>query len=88
MNACSRCRSYAINYHLHGRDWDSTDADLCDVCYWRKRAEAALTPPEGYVLVPVEPTDRMIGEGILAYDGKCESSYTAMLAARPEVKGD
>jgi len=45
--SCSRCRSYAINYHLHGRDWDSSDADLCDVCYWRKRAEAALTPPEG-----------------------------------------
>lgn len=44
----------------------------------------ALTPPEGFVLVPVEPTDRMIGEGILAYNGKCESSYRAMLAARPE----
>lgn len=47
---------------------------------------AALTPAEGYVLVPVEPTDRMIGEGILAYDGKCESTYAAMIAARPEVK--
>lgn len=48
---------------------------------------AALTPPEGYVLVPVEPTGRMIDAGILAYDGKCESSYVAMLAARPEVTG-
>ncbi|WP_256643694.1 hypothetical protein [Stenotrophomonas sp. 9(2022)] len=47
----------------------------------------ALTPPEGYVLVPMEPTDRMIGEGIWAYDGNCESSYRAMLAARPEVPG-
>ena len=46
MKACLQCGSYAINYHLHGRDWDSEDADLCDVCYWRKRAEAALTPPE------------------------------------------
>jgi hypothetical protein len=44
-------------------------------------------PPEGYVLVPVEPTGRMIDAGILAYDGKCESSYVAMLAARPEVTG-
>lgn len=48
---------------------------------------AALTPPDGYVLVPVEPTGRMIDAGILAYDGKCESSYVAMLAARPEVTG-
>jgi len=30
------CGSYAINDHLHGRD--GTDQDLCDVCYWRKRA--------------------------------------------------
>ena len=30
------CGSHAINPHLHGRD--DTDLDLCDVCYWRKRA--------------------------------------------------
>jgi hypothetical protein len=30
------CGSYAINDYLHGRD--GTDSDLCDVCYWRKRA--------------------------------------------------
>lgn len=48
---------------------------------------AALTPPEGYVLVPVAPTLEMVVAGVaLAYDGKCESIYTAMLAARPEVK--
>jgi hypothetical protein len=34
---CNRCRSYAINHSQHGRD--GSDADLCDVCYWRKRAE-------------------------------------------------
>jgi ribosome-binding protein aMBF1 (putative translation factor) len=34
---CSRCGSYAINPHHHGRD--QADLDLCDVCYWRKRAE-------------------------------------------------
>jgi len=39
MTSCERCRSYAINPHLHGRD--DSDKDLCDVCYWRKRAEAA-----------------------------------------------
>lgn len=39
MQQCTRCDSYAINPRLHGRD--GGDADLCDVCYWRKRAEAS-----------------------------------------------
>lgn len=39
--------------------------------------------PEGWKLVPVEPTPEMIGKGIIAYDGKCESAYRAMLAAAP-----
>ena len=43
MNQCIRCRSYAINHHSHGRD--GSDKDLCDVCYWRKRAEAVLSAP-------------------------------------------
>lgn len=34
---CTRCGSHAINHHLHGRD--GSDGELCDVCYWRKRAE-------------------------------------------------
>ena len=37
---CERCGSAAINPHLHGRD--KIDLDLCDVCYWRKRAEYFL----------------------------------------------
>jgi len=36
---CKRCYSHAINHHCHGRD--GSDKDLCDVCFWRKRAEAA-----------------------------------------------
>ena len=36
---CSLCRSQAINPQLHGRD--NTNLDLCDVCYWRKRADSA-----------------------------------------------
>jgi hypothetical protein len=31
------CASHAINPHRHGRKPD-VDLDLCDVCYWRKRA--------------------------------------------------
>ncbi|AYZ71298.1 hypothetical protein [Stenotrophomonas maltophilia] len=48
---------------------------------------AALTPPEGYVLVPVEPTDDML---LAAYradttKGPVTRRWFAMLAARPEV---
>lgn len=35
MKQCE-CGSHAINHNLHGRD--GSDPDLCDVCYWRKRA--------------------------------------------------
>lgn len=48
---------------------------------------AALTRPEGYVLVPVEPTEAMVEAG---NEAESESKfafeiYDAMLAARPEV---
>lgn len=39
---CIKCSSYAINHHLHGRD--GTDPDLCDVCFWRKRAQQPAQP--------------------------------------------
>lgn len=42
MNNCKRCRSYAINPGHYGREAD-VDLDLCDVCYWRKRAETPAT---------------------------------------------
>lgn len=48
---------------------------------------AALTPPEGYVLVPVEPTREMI-DAYVAVDARFNSArrdWAAMLAARPEV---
>ncbi|MHC2115379.1 hypothetical protein ACYPJF_07730 [Stenotrophomonas geniculata] len=66
---------------------------------------AALTPPEGdmgnpisvpdgFVLVPVEPTEAMVHAGLNApFRGHPETGgpslpdmWTAMLAARPEVK--
>lgn len=44
MTKCESCGSYAINHHAHGRD--GSDGHLCDVCYWRMRAEqpVALEP--------------------------------------------
>ncbi len=36
---CRCCQSHAINPEHHGRV-AGVDLDLCDVCYWRKRAGA------------------------------------------------
>ena len=38
---CSECGSFAINHQCHGRD--GSDGHLCDVCYWRTRAERLQT---------------------------------------------
>ena len=38
MKKCKVCGSYAINPHCHGRE-EGVDLDLCDVCYWIKRAQ-------------------------------------------------
>lgn len=49
---------------------------------------AALTPPEGYVLVPVKPTSAMIDAPLVmdspTNDGT-RRTWSYMLAARPEV---
>ena len=45
---------------------------------------AALTPPQGYVLVPVQPTPEMMRAGNWRMNHI--DQYKAMLAARPEVK--
>lgn len=58
---CKRCFSYAINPHMHGRD--RTDLDLCDVCYWRKRAEKV--PLLMDVVNAAEETCRVYGEDVL-----------------------
>lgn len=52
---------------------------------------AALTPPEGFVLVPLEPTRNMVmaackDHGFPGGDsGTYVRGYRSMLAARPEV---
>lgn len=48
----------------------------------------ALTPPDGYVLVPVEPTEEMLKVGYSWMMGRIvmRSLYDELLAARPEVK--
>lgn len=61
-----------------GRTYNVTQAPLRAII-------AALTPPEGYVLVPVEPTEAMIAEawkyGFADDAPDPVYSYRAMLAA-------
>lgn len=51
---CKMCGSHAINPHMHHRD--GSDLDLCDVCYWRVRAQAKALCPGDY---------HMDGDGIV-----------------------
>ena len=79
MSKCEICGSYAINHHCHGRD--GADGDLCDVCYWRKRAEQKpLT--DGWKLVPVEPTREMMQAWVTEVTQK--NAWAAMIAAAPQ----
>ena len=55
------CGSHAINPGHHGRT-EGADLDLCDVCYWRKRAESATWPKPRPI--SEAPTD---GTSVLAH---------------------
>ena len=46
------CGSYAINDGLNGRA-PGVDLDLCDVCYWRRRAQS----PYAHAAIPVPTKD-------------------------------
>lgn len=48
---------------------------------------AALTPPEGYVLVPAEPTPAMSAAGLCVSEAEHDPAgvYRAMIVARPEL---
>ena len=50
MEKCRLCSSYAINPGHDGREeyGKDVDLDLCNVCYWRTRAEAALAERAHY----------------------------------------
>ena len=54
VRRCTRCRSGAINPSDHGRT-EGADLDLCDVCYWRKRA------PEPKPIIEYTGDDPVLG---------------------------
>lgn len=71
-------------YHVGvGGDLEADDQALIQALI------AALTPPEGFVLVPVEPTVAMEDAGDVASTwltlDETKRVWAAMLAARPEV---
>ena len=54
MSRCKQCGSFAINPSAHGRA-DGVDLDLCDVCYWRKRAQDNLQDAQRYRKLRAQP---------------------------------
>lgn len=71
---CKICNSHAINHDKHGRD--GSDPDLCDVCYWRKRAA---------VFRPISPSFAMFRVGDLvskpkgySFDGNVRSVFQTL----------
>lgn len=59
---------------------------LVDSCNSRRLRKASpASAPEGYVLVPVEPTEEMLQAGRMQYEkwGSVHAGYKAMLAAAP-----
>ena len=80
MKECNRCGSYAVNPGRSGRD-ETSDLDLCDVCYWRKRAEqAAEIEREACAAIAAKAGDDLdaSGEGLLP----CEAAYRVESAIR------
>ena len=49
-----------------------------------KEAISKMETPNGYVLVPVEPTEKMINAGDVLWDHHCTSIYEAMIHAAQE----
>lgn len=79
MNPCP-CGSYAINPHLHGRD-PSVDRDVCDVCYWRKRAEVFRGFfGEPIVILPVAELDELKAKVDDAPNPKALQKFCTMVA--------
>lgn len=70
---CTECECEGIS-SCPGYESDTVEA-------WNTRA--ALTPPEDYLLVPVEPTEEMWAA--TDYDYRARGIWALMAAARPEV---
>ena len=77
---CIECGSYAINHHCHGRD--GSDGELCDVCYWRKRADE-LDKPTMLVIQENKDLKHRCDELLAALEG-----LLADMRLRARLEGD
>lgn len=75
------------------QDWQREAQDNPHVETAMKQAQAAVQAylaameAEGFVMVPVEPTSKQLGEGHGVLHHQCPLvTYSAMLAARPQPK--
>lgn len=75
---CIECGSFAINHNCHGRD--ESDGELCDVCYWRKRAGEL----GGFKL----PCDVLVKPGMILRKGVSVSTLLLCLRNRESYERD
>lgn len=78
----------ATEFNAEGRElFERGEAVVITTASALNALRAALTRPEGYVLVPVEPTEAMVDAAREAYMpfGDMETAISAAIAARPEV---
>lgn len=75
---CIGCGSFAINHNCHGRD--GSDGELCDVCYWRKRAGEL----DGFKL----PCDVLVKPGMIFGKGVSVSTLLRGLRNRESYEQD
>ena len=66
MAQCKKCGSFAINHGIHGRD--GSDPGLCDVCYWRKRADVMAALIRELV-------------SVVTHDGETKAEFVARVRA-------
>ena len=82
--ACRSCGSRGVVAYgdtSKGGYADNTGVELRATEQWNTRS--ALTPPEGWVLMPRVLTEEMLQAGYPVDDA--QEGYEAMIAARPEV---
>jgi len=81
---CKGCGSHAINHHCHGRD--GSDGDLCDVCYWRKRAQRKpLTEDQ---ILALDTDEVYEDRGSFTMDFMCPVKFARAIEAAHNIKGE
>jgi len=88
MDKCTKCGSMAINPLHHGRDKD-VDLNLCDVCYWRKRAENQIKKQDFVNTMMQFSRDSYGGDDIPCTEKSFSEAFDCViveLLKQPEIK--